>query len=232
VDSSGALLHMRGYRQATARAPLRETLAAAMLLACGWDPAAALLDPFCGAGTIPIEAAWLRAGRAPGAARHFAVLDWPGFDARLWRRLVREAEPAAARAAPAAAGPIIGYDRDAGAIEAARANAERAGVADVVRFERRAVSALEAPAGPGWVVTNPPYGVRTGSAATLRDLYARFGQRLRQHCPGWRLALLSPGPQLEHSLALPFDPARSLPLVNGGLAVTLVQGQVPAPAPS
>src|SRR5262249_27143687 len=113
LDSSGALLHLRGYRQATAKAPLRETLAAGMLLAAGWDPAAPLLDPFCGAGTIAIEAALLTRRMAPGRARRFAFMDWPDYDARLWKQLVKNARQAERQAPPA---PIVGSDRDAGAV--------------------------------------------------------------------------------------------------------------------
>jgi putative N6-adenine-specific DNA methylase len=222
LDSSGALLHERGYRLATAKAPLRETLAAGLVLACGWDPATPLLDPFCGAGTIPIEAALLALNVAPGHARRFAFMDWPGFDARLWRQLLAQAASARRPEAPA----ILGADRDQGAIAAAQANAERAGVGPFVRFERRTISALEPPAGRGWVVTNPPYGVRVQGGSDLRNLYARLGSVLRARCPGWHVALLSGHPRLAHSTGLRFDPRRSLALVNGGLRVTLWQGQV------
>ena len=136
VDSSGELLHRRGYRLATAKAPLRETLAAGMLLAAGWDPLtgeapAPLLDPFCGAGTIPIEAALLACGRAPGRNRHFAFMDWPNFDAALWNTLCAEADEQSRLQTARLDGrlQILASDRDAGAIAAAKENAARAGVA-------------------------------------------------------------------------------------------------------
>jgi putative N6-adenine-specific DNA methylase len=224
VDSSGAMLHQRGYRLATGKAPLRETLAAGLLLASGWDTRAPLLDPFCGAGTIAIEAALLALRMAPGRQRRFAFQDWPDFEPELWQRLMAEADAARADAAP----PIVGSDRDAGAVEAALANAERAGVAGRVRFERRAISALDAPRGPGWVVTNPPYGVRTSPRSDLRNLYAQLGKTLRTRCPGWHVALLAGDPRLARATGLRFDEHRALRLINGGLRVVLMQGEVEA----
>ncbi|MCC6190389.1 MAG: hypothetical protein IT318_15270 [Anaerolineales bacterium] len=226
ADSSGALLHRRGYRLETAKAPLRETLAAALLLAARWDPTAPLIDPFCGSGTIVIEAALLAQRAAPGRARRFAFMDWPDFDARLWRRLVDEAETGRST------GPfpvILGADRDVGAIQAAKANASRAGVNHFTRFEQQSISDLAAPPGPGWVITNPPYGQRLGGqrrGVDLRNLYAKFGQVLRAQCPGWQAAFLSAEPRLARATELPLDPRRTVHLVNGGLAVQLVQGSV------
>lgn len=225
LDASGALLHQRGYRLATAKAPLRETLAAAMLLAAGWDKAAPLVDPFCGAGTIAIEAALLAQNLAPGRARRFAFMDWPDFDDRLWRRLLVEAEAAVVQ--PAAT-IIQASDRDAGAIAAAQANAARAGVAGAIQFSQRAVSDLEPPVGPGWVMTNPPYGRRLNDGPDLRNLYARFGQVLRRRCAGWRLAVLSSDVRLEHALGLDIDEASRLPLLNGGVRVSLIQARIAA----
>jgi putative N6-adenine-specific DNA methylase len=219
VDSSGDLLHKRGYRQAVARAPLRETLAAAVLLACGWDRASPLLDPFCGSGTLPIEAALLARGLPPGLHRRFAFMDWPGFDPVVWGSLLPPPQKP-----PRPLPPLLASDRDAGAVEMARANAERAGVADCIRFERLAVSAITPPAGPGWVVTNPPYGQRVSPGKDLRDLYARFGDVLRRHCPGWSLAVLCSDPLLLGQLGLDLD--ASLRFTNGGLPVRLARGRV------
>jgi putative N6-adenine-specific DNA methylase len=220
VDSSGALLHRRGYRLATAKAPLRETLAAGMLLASGWDGRAPLLDPFCGSGTIPIEAAlWARA-IAPGKDRRFAFMDWPDFAADVWEK-VRAAAIAAERdAAPS----ILASDRDAGAIRAAEANAARAGVAGDITFACQAVSAIAPPTRPGWVVTNPPYGVRVSAANDLRNLYAQFGNVLRARCPGWHVAFLCNALPLIQQTHMRLD--TSLSWVNGGLRVKLAQGQV------
>jgi putative N6-adenine-specific DNA methylase len=224
ADSSGALLHLRGYRQAIAKAPLRETLAAAMLLASGWHSETPLLDPLCGAGTIPIEGALLARRIAPGlaSARRFAFMDWPDFDRRVWERVRERALDAVL---PAAAAPILGSDRDAGAIVAAIANAERAGVAGDIAFSERAVSAIEPPTDPGWVVTNPPYGIRLGEGARgVRDLYAQLGNVVRRRCPGWTVALLSPDRQLDQQLGIPMEDL--LRTTNGGISVRLVAGRV------
>lgn len=220
VDSSGAPLYRRGYRLAVAKAPLQETLAAALVLASGWDGMAPLLDPFCGSGTIAIEAALLAGRLPPGRARRFAFMDWPGFDGGLWNGVWSEP------GGPAAAAPrILASDRDAGAIEAARANAARAGVADCIEFSCRPVSAIEPPPGPGWVVSNPPYGVRLRGAGDLRDLYARLGAVLRAKCPGWRVSLLCGSAQLPRATGLGFAPGLST--LNGGLPVRLASCKVP-----
>jgi putative N6-adenine-specific DNA methylase len=219
VDSSGTLLHKRGYRQAVAKAPLRETLAAAILFASGWDRVSPLLDPFCGSGTIPIEAALMAQGLPPGLHRRFAFMDWPGFDSALWQSLLsfspRLHSPS----------PILASDRDAGAIQMARANAERAGVADLIEFKCQAVSSITPPAGPGWVVTNPPYGLRVSQGKDLRDLYAQFGHVLRQKCPGWDLSVLCSDPVLLGQLGLELD--TSLRFTNGGIHVRLARATVP-----
>lgn len=228
ADASGALLHLRGYRQALARAPLRETLAAAMLLGAGWDGTAPLMDPMCGSGTIPIEGALLARRIAPGLAnpgrtpRAYAFTAWPDFDAALWSATVERAREEILPAAPV---PILGSDRDEGAIAAATSNAERAGVAGDVELGARAVSAIEPPAGPGWMVINPPYGVRVGERDPLRNLYAALGRTLRAGCPGWTLALLSPDAGLERQVGLSLDEA--LRTSNGGIPVRLVVGRVP-----
>jgi putative N6-adenine-specific DNA methylase len=228
VDSSGALLHRRGYRQATAKAPLRETLAAALLMASGWDGRAPLLDPMCGSGTVAIEGALLARGIPPGLAdasrepRAFAFREWPEFDRALWETVVARGRATIRNETPA---PIHGSDRDSGAIEAARSNAARAGVGDDVRLEVRPVSAIEPPAGPGWLVTNPPYGVRVGESDRVRDLYAALGHVAREKLAGWTLALLSAERRLEAQVGFPLDEA--LRTRNGGIPVRVVAGRVP-----
>ncbi|MBE2237714.1 MAG: class I SAM-dependent RNA methyltransferase [Caldilineaceae bacterium] len=232
IDSSGALLHRRGYRLATAKAPLRETLAAGLLLASGWDAQAdappPLLDPFCGSGTIPIEAALMARQIAPGRGRRFAFMEWPDFDARLWQSLLDEAdEQMQQRSAQLADGLAIqASDRDAGAIASAQANAARAGVAGDIEFTCRAVSAIEPPATPGYVTTNPPYGQRIRNASDLRNLYAQLGKVLHSRCPGWRVAILGNDQMALGQIGLRLD--TELTLVNGGIHVFVARGVVGA----
>ena len=218
ADTSGELLHRRGYRLAVGRAPLRETLAAAMLRGAAWDPATPLLDPMCGSGTIAIEAA-MRARRiVPGLQRRFAAEQWPTSDATVWAT-AREA--ARAEIIPHAPAPIVASDRDEGAIANAHANAERAGVAADITFRCAPISALTWPEGTGGLlITNPPYGVRVGETQGLRDLFARLGQLVRTHGAGWRVALLSADRQLERETRLPFTEV--LATRNGGIPVRLV----------
>lgn len=227
ADASGALLHLRGYRQALAKAPLRETLAAAMLLGSGWDGSAPLLDPMCGSGTVAIEGALLARRIAPGLAsaertpRRYAFGDWPDFDARLWADAV---ERAAGEILPSAPAPVQGSDRDAGAVEAARANAARAGVLDDLALDVRPLSAVEPPPGTGWLLSNPPYGVRVGETEGLRNLYAALGRLAREKLPGWTLGLLSADRGLEAQVKVRF--AEALRTRNGGIPVRLVVGRV------
>jgi putative N6-adenine-specific DNA methylase len=233
VDSSGDPLHRRGYRLALARAPLRPTLAAAMLRIAGWRPGQPLLDPMCGSGTIVIEAARRLIGRAPGGDRSFAFLAWPGLagPAALAQARIDLSQktainlPALSQEAPP---NIVGSDRDPGAITAARANATRAGVLDHLSLAVRPLSACEPPShtpqNPGLVVCNPPYGVRVGKRGPLRDLHAQLGHVLRDRWPGAHVALLC-GDELWRHCGLPLQVARSLQ--NGGLPVQLVLGRVP-----
>jgi putative N6-adenine-specific DNA methylase len=223
VDSSGVLLHKRGYRQAVAKAPLRETLAAGLLLASGWDRVSPLLDPFCGSGTIPIEAALMALGISPGSKRRFAFMGWPGYDQRLWNSLITSEMKA-----PVDLSPLLGSDRDAGAIKMSHENAERAGVVEFIQFKCQAVSAIMPPVlrreEPGWVVTNPPYGLRVSEGRDLRNLYAQFGHVLHEKCPGWNLAVLCSDPALLGQMQVKMD--TSLGLVNGGVHVRLGRGKV------
>jgi putative N6-adenine-specific DNA methylase len=217
VDSSGALLHLRGYRQQIAKAPLRETLAAAMLLGAGWTGDAPLTDPMCGSGTIPIEAARMARRIAPGRDREFAFLKWPNVDRAAWSALVADARTGELPSAPV---EITGYDRDAGAIAAAGANAERAGVAGDVSFEVQPISRLAAADPPGLILTNPPYGVRIGDPDRLRNLYAQLGNVARRQRAGWMLGLLSADRALERQIGFQFE--ERFATRNGGIPVRLV----------
>ncbi len=228
ADASGAPLHQRGYRQALAKAPLRETLAAAMLAASGWDPATPLIDPLCGSGTIPIEAALIARRIPPGLAnpelapRNYAFASWADYDAALWDEVVDRARQAVLADAPA---PVLGRDRDAGAVRAASENAARAGV--VLDLQRAPLSALTPPTGDmraGALITNPPYGRRVGQADALRDLYASLGNVARARLPGWTVALLSADQRLERQIGLALQPA--FRTRNGGIPVQCMVGRV------
>jgi putative N6-adenine-specific DNA methylase len=219
ADTSGELLHMRGYRQAVAKAPMRETLAAALLLGSGWRGATPLVDPMCGSGTIPIEGALIARRLPPGGRREFAFMQWPNFDRETWEGLTREADTDALASSPV---QIIGSDRDAGAIASATANAERAGVLDGVELAVRALSELHPPDEPGTVAINPPYGVRVGDTRKLRDLYAQLGNLMRRRCPGWTLALLAADERLARETGLDLEPVFAT--TNGGIRVVAWRG--------
>jgi putative N6-adenine-specific DNA methylase len=223
VDSSGALLHRRGYRQQVAKAPLRETLAAAILLGAGWNGDVPLVDPMCGSGTIPIEAARLARLIAPGRDRDFAFLRWPEVDRSVWNTLVDDARSGELPATPV---EITGADRDAGAIDAARGNAERAGVSDDIEFRVQPISALGPAEPPGLIASNPPYGARMGESDALRNLYAQLGNTARAQRPGWTLALLSADRRLEQQTRLAFE--EKFRTRNGGIPVRLVTAPLPS----
>jgi len=187
-----------------------------------------LVDPMCGAGTIAIEAALLARNIAPGLARDFSCESWPGVDVRL-----AAAERNAARQAmrPAVAAPIVAADRDAGAIVATTTNAERAGVlADLtIVHQSLSLTALAALGSRGWLVTNPPYGIRTGDPATIAALWGRLGAVLRAGGPGWTLGAVVPDPALARELRLPLD--RVLATTTGGRAITFVRSRTPRSSP-
>ncbi len=219
ADSSGELLHRRGYRKEVAKAPLRETLAAAMVLASGWDGRRGepLLDPMCGSGTIPIEAALIARGIAPGLERDFQFMQWPTFDRGLWNDIIEKARASVTNPTL----DILGADRDAGAIRAATHNAERAGVARDIRVSAESLSGSIAKIedvanGEGWILTNPPYGVRVGESEDLRNLYATLGNALKTK-RGWRIGILTSDAVLAGQMRLPLRPRFSTS--NGGIPV-------------
>lgn len=214
LDTSGAHLHKRGYRQAVAKAPMRETLAAALLAAAGYDGSTAFVDPMCGSGTFAIEAALIAARKAPGMNRRFAFEAWQSFDQAAFRK-VRDAARRAERRPPA---PIAASDRDSGAIDAARANAGRAGVA--IDLGVRPFSQAEPPAPTGLLLTNPPYGTRIGDTSRLRDLYAALGNLSRQAFAAWRFGFVTTDAQLARAAGEGFE-TPAPPMAHGGLKVRL-----------
>jgi putative N6-adenine-specific DNA methylase len=215
LDSSGEHLHKRGYRLATAKAPLRETIAAALLLHAAYDPARPLLDPFCGAGTFAIEAALIARNIAPGLHRRFAFIDWVNFDTQEWGEQLKTARAAANDSAPA----IFASDRDEGAVAAATPNAARAGVAANIQWRVCPLSAIEPPPGPGLLIGNLPYGKRVGDSP--RNLYAQLGNVAREKLAGWQIAILAGSLDLARATGLNFGPP--LLIENGGLKVPFVQ---------
>jgi putative N6-adenine-specific DNA methylase len=221
LDSSGHLLHMRGYRGESGRAPLRETIGAALLLAVPWRHDIDIIDPMCGSGTIPIEAALLARSIPPGLKRTFAFTRWPDFDRGVWGQ-VRDAAKAAIR--PAEGVRIIASDRDAGVVTAAQGNAKSAGVEDDIEFMRRTISECVPVGDLGLLLTNPPYGVRVGDRDGLRDLYARFGSVLRERFHGWTLGILSADIRLEGQLQVHLK--ERLAFSNGGIRVRLMLGKI------
>jgi putative N6-adenine-specific DNA methylase len=223
VDSSGELLHRRGYRLATAKAPLRETLAAAMLLAVGYDGAIPLMDPMCGAGTIAIEAALIARRIAPGLNRAFACERWPGAPVK---QFAAQRAMAKAERLSRAAAAIIASDRDAGGAAATLSNAERAGVSGDIEVRRGALSGITPPAGRGLLLTNPPYGVRASSGNEVRNLYAQLGNVARAKCAGWTVAFLSADRAMDAQLKLPLR--ETLKFKNGGIPVRLLRADIPA----
>ncbi len=223
IDSSGDPLHRRGWRLDQAKAPLRETVAAGILLAAGWDPSTPLVDPMCGSGTIAIEAAMLASGLAPGAGRSFAFQGWPSFQPGTWASVAGQLR---SRVVPPV-GRILASDRDAGAVEAATANAVRAGVADRIAFRQASVSDLQ-PADPsdppGLLATNPPWGGRLSAGGDLRNLYATLGRVAGLQLPGWSIGLLV----ADRALARQVRPGLSetLSLELGGRRAWLLTGRL------
>lgn len=215
IDTSGELLHKRGHKDTVHRAPMRETLAALFLRACGYDGHEPVIDPMCGSGTFVIEAAEIAAGLEPGRARSFAFEHLASFDAAAWEKM---------RTSSVAITPAVrfyGSDRDAGAIAMSRANAKRAGVDGFIDFRQHAVSELHPPQGPpGLVIVNPPYGTRLGDKSSLVPLYRALGQTLMTRFSGWRVGIITSETSLARATGLPFG-ALAARASHGGLRVQL-----------
>lgn len=214
VDAAGAPLYRRGWRARVGAAPLRETVAAAILRAAGWDGERAFLDPMCGSGTLAIEAALAAGRRAPGLGRRFAFEDLPGHDAARTARL-RAHLAGLARPIRVA---LHASDRNGGALRLAQKNAAAAGVADAVRFAREDAAAVAPPPGPGLCAVNPPWGVRLDEAT--REAWTALAALLGR-LAGWDAAVLGPDRGLEKLLPLP--PTATLRLRPGGVACRLLR---------
>ncbi|MFT4514364.1 MAG: putative N6-adenine-specific DNA methylase [Planctomycetota bacterium] len=217
LDATTTPLHRRGYRLDGRKAPLREDIAHALVLASDWSPDTAMLDPFCGSGTIAIEAAGLAMGLAPGRLRPPAMQQTARFDIDAWHEVVAEGtarDPVA---------PIAASDRDEGAIEATRQNAERAGVQHAIQSGVHALAAQpwlegrDAPA-TGTLITNPPYGIRIQNNNNLLPLYQTLGHRLKSLGDGWKTMILAHDMRLARRTGVELAPAFTTK--HGGLAVT------------
>lgn len=228
IDLSGDSLHKRGYRIEGGKAPLKENLAAAILLRAGWPAVAAsgghFMDPMCGSGTLPIEAAMMAADVAPGLRRpYFGLLGWRGHDAALWLKLVTDADSRAEEGLKTLP-PIYGYDIDRRAVHIALDNVDRAGLRGHVHIERKAVTEVLPRHVSGLVVVNPPYGERLGDETSLVPLYTELGNTLRTHFVGWRASVFTGNPELSFKLGI--RALKQYALYNGALPCKLFNFEV------
>ena len=224
LDTSGDSLHKRGYRTMTSKAPLTETLAASLIMLTPWRKDRILVDPFCGSGTFPIEAAMIAANVAPGMNRDFTAEDWTNLiDRKLWYECVKEAEDMIDTTVKV---DIQGYDIDGDVIKAARENAKRAGVEHMIHFQQRAVADLSHPKKYGFIITNPPYGERLEDKADLPELYTQIGQAY-QRLDSWSMFLITSYTDTEKYIGRKADKNRKI--YNGMLKTYFYQFLGPKP---
>ena len=224
MDTSGDSLHKRGYRTMTSRAPITETLAAALLMLTPWKKDRILVDPFCGSGTFPIEAAMMAANIAPGMNRSFLAEDWKNLIPRkCWYEAMDEADELVDREASA---DIQGYDIDGEIVRAARANAERAGVDHLIHFQQRPVSRLSHPKKYGFLITNPPYGERLEEKAALPAIYRELGERFAA-LDSWSAYVITSFEDAEKYIGRKADKNRKI--YNGMLKTYFYQFSGPKP---
>lgn len=217
LNTSGSPLHKRGHKEAVGKAPLRETMASLFLRQCGYTGAEPVLDPMCGSGTFIIEAAEIACGLAAGRTREFSFQHLKSFDAALWAEMKDAVVPKATH------DMFLGFDRNVGVIAAASANAERAGISAVTKFQQSPIGALQRPDGkPGLVIVNPPYGGRIGDKQKLKDLYGAFGNVMTERFSGWRVGLITNEEPLARATKLNFAKI-SETVLHGGLRVRLYQ---------
>lgn len=224
LDTSGESLHKRGYRTMTSKAPLTETLAAALLMLTPWKADRIFVDPFCGSGTFPIEAAMMAANIAPGMHREFIAEQWTNLiDRNLWYETVEEAEEMVDTSVSV---DIQGYDIDGEVVKAARENAKRAGVADMIHFQERPVSELRHPKKYGFIVTNPPYGERLEDKKDLPELYTQIGEAYR-NLDSWSMYMITSYEDTEKYIGRKADKNRKI--YNGMLKTYFYQFMGPKP---
>ena len=218
LDSSGSSLHRRGYRPAIGAAPMKETLASAILDLAEWTPDLPFLDPMCGSGTLPIEAALKGLNIAPGLYRDFGFQSWLDYDDKLWQRLIKEAEGQQKADLDV---PIIGSDRDLQVIRQAFVNAENSGLEDYVKFARKELIDIEPPADKGILICNPPYGVRLGNEEELGKLYQLLGDIFKQRFKGWTAYIFTGSMKLSKRVGL--RTSKRFKLYNGAIPCTLLK---------
>ncbi|MCK4690498.1 MAG: bifunctional 23S rRNA (guanine(2069)-N(7))-methyltransferase RlmK/23S rRNA (guanine(2445)-N(2))-methyltransferase RlmL [Desulfuromonadales bacterium] len=228
IDLSGDSLHRRGYRIDGVHAPLKENLAAAILIRGGWPEIAAtggaLVDPMCGSGTLPLEAGLMATDTAPGLLRdYFGFFGWQQFNDVLWQRLREEALQRQHAGLERKLAPIVGYDGDSRAVKTAWQHAQNAGLEKIIHFEKRTLREFSAPVGfaPGLLVANPPYGERLGEESELPPLYNLLGEQMANKCVGWKAAVITSNPQLGRSIGLRAGKINIL--YNGALKCQLLQ---------
>jgi 23S rRNA (guanine2445-N2)-methyltransferase len=219
IDSSGDSLHKRGYRPIQTKAPLNEALAAALLMLSGWRTDQPLVDPLCGSGTLPIEAAWMALDRPPGLTRRrFGFQGWMDFDIELWTQLRHEARRRVRATLPSS---IIGFDAHRDSLHFSQENARAAGVGHLLKFAQRDLADFTPPEGAsGVILCNPPYGERLGEESQLRGLYALLGRIVKERCPGWRLCVFTGNARLSREIGLPLE--KEIRLYNGRLPCRLL----------
>ncbi len=224
LDTSGESLHKRGYRTMTSKAPITETLAAALLLLTPWKADRILVDPFCGSGTFPIEAAMIAANMAPGMNRSFTAESWTNFiDRKLWYECVQEAEEMVDTDITV---DIQGYDIDGEVVKAARENAKRAGVDQLIHFQQRPVAELHHPKKYGFIISNPPYGERLEEKENLPALYREIGQAYRG-LDSWSMYLITSYEDTEKYIGRKADKNRKI--YNGMIKTYFYQFLGPKP---
>ena len=217
LDTSGEPLFKRGWRAGSTEAPLRENLAAGLVMLSGWKPEEPLLDPMCGGGTILAEAAAMARGRAPGANRRFGFEKLNAFDVSAWEKTKKESQPVN----PAKNLHLFGSDNDPRVLGEAKRNLAAAGVERWVRLERADVLERAAPASSGVMIANPPYGERIGSAEELARFYPKLGDALKQRFAGWRCHFFTADLRMAKLIRL--EPARRTVLWNGALECRLYE---------
>ena len=224
IDTSGESLHKRGYRTMTSKAPITETLAAALIMLTPWRGDRILIDPFCGSGTFPIEAAMMAAGIAPGMNRSFTAENWTNLiDRQLWYDTVEEA---AEQVNTDIEVDIQGFDIDGDVVKAARENAKRAGVENLIHFQQRPVSALSHPKKYGFIITNPPYGERLEEKEALPELYTQIGEAIRR-LDSWSAYMITSYADTERYIGRKADKNRKI--YNGMLKTYFYQFLGPKP---